>query len=307
MKKDLKWIALICLAGLAGFIGLSTLIAGCGEKTESTFYYYSPSTTRDGKIIYVKKLESVRKDAIGTQLGSTVTESIMTMTAAGASETFLVDVSNAPPSAMTCAPVGDYVGYLDGLSGVVYSKIILLNIAAGSHKGLNKIELTFDPGIKSFDWSNDAKKLVYCTSTEVHTINLDGTGDAAIVTGATDISFVTWKFGTKVAYVNSVASVPTLSLMNGDGTGIVTNLTGAFVNYPQISSVNPNLIYGINGGSYCKVDITAPATVEVKTPFAGNLPRLAQAADIVVYDKTSVASGIFALTLATSAEAQIKP
>ncbi|MCU0641165.1 MAG: hypothetical protein MUC35_03635 [Candidatus Margulisbacteria bacterium] len=300
----MKWIAVICLVGIVGFIGLSTMLSGCGERTENSLYYYNPSWLRGGDVVLIKGLQSVRKDVIGTQLGSAYTETLITMDATGANEGVILDVTGNPPYGLSAAPAGDYLVYLDGLRNGLFSKAVILNIAAGTHQGLNKIEMVFNPGIKAIDWTNVAGKLVYCTTREIRTITLDGT-DTLVATVA-DLSFVTWKNGTKLAYVHTVGGVDVLSLTDGVTT---TDLpAAAFVDKPQISAANTAMIYGLSGSSYCSVDtsVGSPATTEVLASCKADLPRLNQAGDKVVYDRAGEQTGIYILDLTTKAETKIK-
>jgi len=311
MSKNRKFLVGALLT--AGVCTLAFILASCGERQETTKYYYSPSWLRSGGVVFIAGLQSIRKDAIGTQLGSSYTETVSTAEATGVGENLLFDVTGAPAYSMSCAPVGDYVAYLDDLRSTLFHRIIVRNIASGAHSGLDQVELAFNPGIKSFDWSSDAKTIVYCTTSEVHTVNLDGTNDNKIVTGGTNISFVSWKYGTRVAFVSTISSVPTLSLMNGDGTGSVTNLPAvAFVDKPQISAANTSEVFGLAGGSYCKVNVDAatPATSEILAGCKGDLPRLNPTADKVIYSKieSGEQSGIYTidLTAAVKAETKIK-
>ena len=288
-------------------------LVGCGERTESASYYYSPSWTRGGSIIFIYGLNSVRKDALGTQLGSSYTETVSTAepTATAAVNT-LFDATDATPYSMSTSPVGDYVAYLNNLDGStqLFSKIVIRNIAAGAHTGLDIMELAFSPGIKSFDWSNSGQKLVYCTSTQVRTVNLSGTMEDVAVISDSNIEFVAWKYGNRIAYVRTSGSDKILTLVNSDGTGKTPLAASASVDKPQISSQNTSEVYGIAGGAYCKVNIDAgtPATAEVLAGFKGDLPRLSPNADKVIYGKTGESSGIYLidLTVTPTAETKIK-
>ena len=148
-KTGFKWVVIFfCL-----FLALT--IYACGERQENSKYYYSPAWTRAGNIPFVLGLQTVRKDVIGTELGSTYYESVCTTDAAGAGENFLFDVTGAPGSAMSCSPASDYLAYLDDLRDGLYGKIVIRNISPASpHTGLDKVDILFSPGIKSFDWSN---------------------------------------------------------------------------------------------------------------------------------------------------------
>ena len=62
---------------------LAVSLLGCSEKIENSYFYYGPGWTRLNKVAFITGLQSVRKDAIGTQLGSTYTETLTTMEADG--------------------------------------------------------------------------------------------------------------------------------------------------------------------------------------------------------------------------------
>ena len=304
MSKKIKFGCLFCLALLLAVVGLT----GCGTRSESTYFYYSPTWTVDGNLLFIQGLQIVNKDVVGTQTGSAFTENLSTMTPAGAAVTALLDVTAAPPYAMTCAPVGSYDAYATQVSGNLYGNIIIQNVSTGTHTGLDRVELKFVPGIVSFDWSSDAKKIVYCNGTEIHTVNLDGTGDTTVLTG-TALTFVSWKYGTRIAYTHTVSGSTVLSFVNANGTGQVDLAAAASVDRPQISAVNTNLVYGLGGGStYCSVDtsVGSPATTEVAAAFHGQLPRLNPAGNKVTYSKAGEQSGIYLLDLTTGIETPVK-
>jgi hypothetical protein len=284
------------------------LLSGCGERSESTSYYYKPDWTADGKIILVKGLQSIRKDAIGTQLGSTYTESLVTMTSAGASETFIFDVTDTPPWAPSCSPNRNYLAYMDDKRGDYYGKIVVRNVSTEAYTGMNEVVLLFSTNrIKSFDWSSDGNKIVYCTSQEVRIRDWNdylGATDVR-VTAEADLQFVSWKYGDRIAFVHGSPAV--LSLIYLDGTRSDLS-AAASVNLPQISSANTFEVYGIAGGSYCVVDTSAgtPATAEVYANFKGALPRISAAADKVVYDKVGEESGIYILDLSVTPKVENK-
>ena len=285
-----------------------SLIAGCGERTETARYYYSPSWVRDGKIIFIGATESVRKDILNSQLGSSYTEYILTIYPTGTDESdSLFDVTGAPPYAMSCSPTNDYVAYMDDLRSGLYGKIVIRNIAAGQHEGLEKVELVFSPGIKSFDWSDLGTELVYCTTQEVRTVDIDGTNDT-LVTAEAKLEFVTWKYGSNIAFVSSQEAGKVLSLIDPNTKARTDVLVAASVDLPQISAANTNIVYGIAGGSFCSVEATAgsPSTTEVKASFTGELPRLSPDASMVTYSKSGEDSGIYVLDVATGIETTVK-
>ncbi len=301
------------LAGLFLLLAGVLAIAGCGGTTTSTFYG-NPTWTVEGNIICLKDLESTTKDVIGSLTSQTITDSVVGMSAAGANETFVFDVTGDLPYSMTVSPTtatNQYVAYLGTLnaSGSIFGKVVIRNISSGTHHGLATVTLAFPDGIKSVDWSNTGTQLVYCTTNEVHTVNLDGTGDTAVITGLTNVTSVGWKYGTKIAYVHTVGSDTILSLINANGTGNVNLSAAASVSKPQISPANNNIIYGLFGNSFCSVDVSAgtPTTTEVVANFKGSLPRLDPTGAKATYDKLSIEdSGVYVLDLATKAETKIK-
>lgn len=150
-------------------------------------------------------------------------------------------------------------------------------------------------------------KLVYCTTQEVHTVNFNGTGDV-LVTAEANLESVTWRYGGRIAFVHSTAAGKVLSLIYPDKSGRADKAVNASVDKPQISSLDTNEVYGIAGGSYCKVNVNAatPATAEVYANFKGDLPRLSPAADKVVYSKTNENSGIYVLDLSVTPKVESK-
>lgn len=288
---------------VVGCLLLVGSLTGCGERSESSTYYYSPSFTKAGNIIFIKGLQSTTKDMIGSQIGSSYTESLMQMSAAGASETLLFDVTGAPPYSMTCSPTGEYVAYGDELRNNLFNKIVIRNISTSMHSGLDRSELVFPDGVVSFDWSNDGLRIVYCTTAEVRTVKVDGSADTLVV-AATDLTAVAWKYGTRIAFTHNLI----LSLVNSDGSGQVDLSAAASVDKAQISPANTNEVYGISGSSLCSVEVSAgtPATVEVMANFKGDLPRLSADGLKVVYSKTGETTGIYRLDIATKAETKIK-
>lgn len=305
-EKVKSWMVVGLLLLVLGLVA-----TGCGGGTQTSTFYGNSSWTVDGNIICIKDLQSVSKDILGSQTGSTFTDSVMIMSAAGTNEAFQFDVTGDLPYSMTCSPATtpEYVAYMNSLSSgtQLFGGIVVRKISSGS--GLAKVELSFSPGIRSFDWSDDGKKLVYCTTSEVHTINLDGTGDTAVVTGLTNVTFVSWKYGSKIAYVHTVGSDTILSLVKADGTGQVDMAAAASVAKPQISSANNSIIYGLAGGSFCSVDVSAgtPVTTEVVPNFKGSLPRLDPTGTKATYDKLSIEnSGLYVLDLGTKVETKIK-
>lgn len=293
MKKILVIGCLLLVVGL---------IAGCGERTETTKYYYSPSWTRAGTIIFIGATDTVRKDILGSQLGSTYTEYVRTIYPSGTNESAVLwDATDNPPYAMTCSPATDYVAYGDELMSGKYRKLIIRNIASGTHTGVEILELVFSPGIKAFDWSKDGSQLVYCTSTEVRVIANDG-GNDTLVTAEANLEFVSWKYGDRIAFVRSSGSDKLLSVIYANGTGRIDLAAAASVDLPQISATNTNEVYGTISGGYAKTNVnTATRTNIVATGFTGALPSLASDGKQLTYSKSGQTSGIYVIPDVTAA------
>ena len=304
MMKMLFRIVLLVSVVMLVFVG------ACGERTESSRYYYSPSWTRLGQVVFLGGTENIRKDALGSRLGSAYYESIQTIYAEGTSESAAIyDVTSATPYAMVCAPVGDYVAYMREPRLSTYGKIAIRSLSSEAYTGMTRTEIDFTPRINAFDWSNDALKLVFCTSTEIKTIDIDGSNET-LVTAEADLEFVSWQYGSRIAFVRDVSGTKLLSLINSDGSGRLDMGAGASVSYPQVSPTNTNEVYGVFGSSYCKVDVSAatPATTEVLAVFSGSVPRLSPDGTRVIYDKAAETTGIYVLGDVTGSptETQVK-
>ncbi|MFH1826584.1 MAG: hypothetical protein ABH823_04760 [bacterium] len=299
------------MARIIGLLLVVILVAGCGERLESTYYSYSPTWTRGGAILFIRGLETVRKNTLNSQLGSTYAESLLTMDAAGDNETTAVaDVTDNTPVAISCSPARDYVAYLGDLRSGSYGKIIIRSLATSASTSLGLAEMNFDPRIKSFDWSADGNQFVYCTTNEVRIRAWNGYGDGtdSLVTAESNLTFVSWKYGDRIAYVKTSGDDKILSLIYPDGGTRETFAAGASVDLPQISPTNSNDVYGIFGGSYCSVDTSAasPTTTEVLSDFSGLIPRLSPDGTKVAYSKSGASSGVYVLTIADESEVKIK-
>jgi hypothetical protein len=280
-------------------------LVGCGERIESTSYYYGPSWTKDGDIIYIYGLQSIRKDAIGTQLSATYTETVMTMNVQGSNETTLFSVDTSPWM-LSCSPSREYVGYLEEKVGDSFYKLVIRSTSLEAGRRMEKNVTLFSPErVRAFDWSPNGDKLVYCTSSEVRVRNWNEYNGASdqLVTAESDVKFVSWKYGNLIAF--TYGSPEALSLISEDGL-TRKDLPGLAVSYPQILPTDTNIIYGINESKLCKVTVS-PATSEVVVEnFKGNLPQISPDGKYLVYDKEDETSGIYLLNLNTRVETKVK-
>ena len=283
-----------------------SLLTGCGEKIESTSYYYNPSWTNAGRIIYIYGLESIRKDAIGTNLGSSYAETVMTMNLSGTDESFVFAVDDEPPYAMSYSPNREYVAYLTQKVGEEYYKIVIRSTSTEAYTAMQKTVFLFSPKkVRSFDWSDDGDKIVYCTSDEVRVRawNNYGTTDT-LVTSEADLKFVSWKYGKRIAFTHGSPEV--LSLIYEDRSGRVDLPAAASVSFPQISPTNTDEVYGILGNSYYQVKISSLTTSEILADFKGALPRISPDGKYAVYSKVGENSGIYLLDIDRRSEIKIK-
>ncbi len=289
--RKLKIGALVLFAVCCLFFTIA-----CSSQSTTTFYNYSPSWTRDAKVVFVAGSQTT---------GQTYQENIKTVYATGTGESSsFKDVSDASAYQMSCSPQRDYVAYMTDLSNSAYRKLVIHNISAESHTGAENVEIIFSPRIKSFDWSANGNQLVYCTTNEVRVRDWnDYTGATdTLVTAESSLTFVAWQYGGRIAFVHNSL----LSLIYADGSGRLDLSSALSVDKPQISSANTLEVYGLVGTTYVKVDTSALTSTEVKTSFSGDLPRLSPAADRIVYSKTGTDSGIYILYTATGTEETLK-
>lgn len=301
--KNIKLLMVFMLLLLTAVV-----IVGCGASTQSSSYFYAPSWTRGGAIIFTGELSSSSKDWWGGQTSASFSQYVRTIYPAGTGESSsLFDTTSNPPYAMVCSPVTDYVAYGNDLRSGLYRTIVVRNISTATHTGLEITELAFNPGVKAFDWSNDGTKLVYCTSTEVRTININGSADT-LVLADTNLEFVAWQYGGRIAFIRTVSSVPRLSLIYPDGTGRLDLAAAVSVNYPQVSSSNTSEVFGLSDGGLAKVSNidTSPALTVLKANSNASLPRLSADAKYLTYSKSTESTGIYFFDVTTLAETKVK-
>jgi hypothetical protein len=288
--------------------GFAMLVAGCGARSDSTHSYFSPTWTREGKVLLIGSLQTSSKDALGMQVSSSYSEYVFTMYASGTGEsTQLFDATSARPYAMTCSPTGAYVAYGGSLRNGYYRTIVIRNISTEAHQGMDKIDLVFTNGIKSFDWSANGTQIVYCTSTEVHLRGWNdytGTTDVALVTveaGAT-LESVSWRYGNRISFVRSSGADKLLSMIYADGSGRINLSAALSVELPQVSATSTSEVYGIKSGALVRVNVDAStATTVVASGFTAELPRLAPDGKQLIYSKTGESSGIYLISDVTTA------
>lgn len=285
---------------------VGSLTVGCGERTETTRYYYSPGWTNDGRIIFIGATKSVNKDILGGQLSSSYTEYVQTIYPSGTGESSsLFDVTGAPPNAMSCSPTRAYVAYLSELRSGLYGKIIIRSITAEAFTGMTEFELNFYPKIKSFDWSDDGNQIVYCTTSEVKVRDWNDFNGSTeqTVTSEADLDFVSWMYGNRIAVVSSSKGT---FLINSNGTNRDALVgSGVVIDIPQISP-DATKVYGVMGNSYVEVTISSGATSEVAASFTGELPRISPDGSMVTYSKSGEDSGIYIMYTAGGTEETVK-
>jgi WD40 repeat protein len=285
-----------------------SLLVGCGERTETSRYYYSPSWTNDGRIIFIGGTKSVDKDILGSQLSSSYSEYVKTIYPSGTQESqALFGVTEDPAYAMSCSPNRAYVAYLSELRSGEYGKIIIRSITTEAFTGMKVTELTFYPRIKSFDWSSNGDQIVYCTSSEVKIRDwndFNGSTEQVVTSGETNLNFVSWKDGNQIAFVSTLEGT---FMINSNGTGRKELVgVGVVVDKPQVSSAAANPVYGIMGSTYVEVTVSTGATSEVASSFSGVLPRISPDGDMVTYSKSGEDSGVYIMYTATGTEETVK-
>jgi dipeptidyl aminopeptidase/acylaminoacyl peptidase len=298
MRKILSCVGLLLAIGL---------LSSCGLRTDTNRYYYSPTWTRNSQILHIVTTQTVDKDIFGSQLDSDSKDFAQTIYPTGTGESpALFETTGSLPSLLTCSPNSDYVAYADDLISGLYRKIVIRNISLDVHSGVEVLELAFNPGIKSFDWSNDGTRLVYCTSDEIRIISLEG--EDTLVLAQDNLVSVSWKYGSRIAFIYASGSDRLLSLVNPDGSGRLDLSADASVNYPQISAVNTSLVYGINQGNLARVDVDAVSpTIQVfGSGFPGDRVRLSPDATTLTYSKAGEKSGIYIMDIASGVETRVR-
>lgn len=287
-----KVIVVSCL-----LLVVSYLLVSCGLKTETTRYFYGPSWVRGGEVIFVGEVNTADKDVLGSQLGSSYSQYVATMSSAGTNESSsLFDTTDTSVYALSCSPFTDYVAYMIGLRSGLFSTIVIRNIATGVHTGLEMVELNFSPGIKAFDWSPDGTKLVYCTTTEVRIVDVDGANDALVV-AESGLEFVSWKYGGRIVFsgANSL-----LSLIYPDGSGRLDVGPNLSVDTPQISPSNTNEVFGTNANNHRidMIDVSgSPTAITVINSVNAVLPRISPNGNLLTYSKVGETSGVYVLDI----------
>ena len=297
--KKIFWFACLLL--------VVALLSSCGLRTDTNRYYYSPTWTRDSQILHIVTTQTVDKDIFGSQLDSDSTDFVQTISLSGTGESpALFETTGTLPSLLNCSPNSDYVAYADDLISGLYRKIVIQNISLDVHSGIEHLELAFNPGIVSFDWSNSGTSLVYCTPDEIRLIDLEGAD--TLVLAQDNLVHVSWKYGSRIAFVYASGSDDLLSMINPDGSGRLDMTASASVNYPQISAADTSFVYGIYQGDLARVDVDAVApTLQVfGSDFPGDRVRLSPDATTVTYSKAGETSGIYIMDIASGVETQVR-
>jgi Tol biopolymer transport system component len=298
MRKILLFVSLLLVIGL---------LSSCGLRSDTNRYYYSPTWTRESQILHIVTAQTVDKDIFGSQLDSDSKEFAQTIYPTGTGESqALFEITGSLPGLLTCSPNSDYVAYADDLVSGLYRKIVVRNISLDVHSGIEVLELAFNPGIKSFDWSSDGAHLVYCTSDEIRIIDLEGSD--TLVLAQDNLLNVSWKYGSRIAFVYASGADRLLSLVNPDGSGRLDLTAAVSVNYPQISAVNTSLVYGLYQGDLARVDVDAvtPAIQVYGAGFPGDRVRLSPDATTLTYSKAAEKSGIYIMDIATGVETRVR-
>jgi len=123
------------------FLFFTILLSACSSQSTTSYYNYSPSWTRDAKVVFIAGAQTT---------GQTYTENIKTIYSTGTGESSsFKDVSDETAYQMSCSPTRDYVAYMTDLSGSSYRKIIIHNISSEAHTWMEDTEIIFSPRIKS--------------------------------------------------------------------------------------------------------------------------------------------------------------
>jgi hypothetical protein len=293
MTKKLSLMVL----GLAVFGLAASMVGGCGNSVTTYFYYY-PDWTPDGRILCSKnkQVTTTGTGGIGGGGGSVSNNYYLTiMDANGSNE---VDIKSIDNSAKVAAsPLGNYYAYAE--SGSNYIKIV-----DTSGNDVNSIDC--GANIDSLDWGPDEAKLVFGIKTsatsEIYTVNRGGTAKNILTIGEN----VAWRFGNRIFFEHKIDVYSYLGSIFSDGTGFY-NYGDSSVYSPQILSSNTNYCFGKALNSYRRLDVSVTPEIEVIlfSPFNGYLPKLSMLGDKIAYTDYSDA-GIWVVSIAGTGEVKLK-
>jgi len=180
---------MISLLGMLMVTLLCSMNGGCGEVTTTYFYYY-PDWTPDGRIICSKN-KQVRSSGTGTIGGSGGTVSnyytLTIMDADGSNEKDIKVIENG--AKVAASPLGNYYAYSCQVSATNY----IIKVVDKSGAEISTISSTSE--ISGLDWSPDETKLVYEGTREVFMIDRSGNNKIVIANFGASVA---WRNGRKI-------------------------------------------------------------------------------------------------------------
>jgi len=194
------------------------MIGGCGSTSTSYFYYY-PDWTPDGRILATK---STRVTSSGSGMfggsGQTVTStySLVIMDDDGTNETEIKGIGNGGRTA--ASPLGNYYAYT-----VIGTNYIYVVDTSGTQ--ISQIDCGGE--ILSLDWAPDETKLIYLIkqSDTYNSYAVDiGGSSSTIVASDLALSNVAWRKGNKILCYGDIGSDWGLRVLSDDGySAIISN------------------------------------------------------------------------------------
>ncbi len=207
MKSKLSLLVL----GLVVIITVAGMGGGCGE-TITTYFYYYPDWTPDGKIICSKN-KQVKTQGVGTIGGSGGSVSnyytLTIMDAEGSNERDIRAIGNS--AIVAASPLGNYYAYTESYSNIIHvittSDVSVSNIDCGA-------------SVDSLDWSSDESRIVYSiassSTNEIHIVDRNGMNDTYLTIGGN----VAWEIGDHIAFEYPTPEGITLSVIKSDGSSL---------------------------------------------------------------------------------------
>ena len=288
----------VIVLGLLALVFVGGLMGGCGSTSVTSYTYFYPDWTPDGKII-CSKLQSTSTSGgnfLGMPGGTTFNDHyfLTVMDANGSNEADIKEISGS--AKVAASPLGNYYAYTDG------NNITIITTA-----GVTANTIDCGATVDSFDWGPDESNLVFGTKTsatsEIYVVDRAGTLSSLLTIGEN----VAWRFGDKIVFEYVSGIYTYTATINQDGTNRENLDREDRVISPQFFSSDTNKIYGSQGTKYGYVDIslTSKDFTELFSDFDGYLPKLSKSADTIVYTDYSDV-GIWVINISGTGEVQLR-
>ncbi|OGC11601.1 hypothetical protein A3K48_03755 [candidate division WOR-1 bacterium RIFOXYA12_FULL_52_29] len=289
-----KAVGLMLLA--AALFGLAIVGGGCGETVYDEISYFDPNWTPEGNIYARMVVSHYKNEWQGLFFGGQKTIKTGEDTYYATMDTNGTHQSILPYSYYPYfSPKGTYVCYVDNTS--------TFHIVRRSD---NTQVYSFQPttqAIAELDWGPEEDKLVYREEILTYTpfnsviplfsVNIDGSNKVEI--SGIHAAEPTWKYSTKIAFLNAINGYYCLAFTGADGLNIeTTTLSSESIGaYPQYYS-DGNYIFTSNSTSFLKIDVLNKTIINTITHgLSGQLSPKTWTNPKLSPDNNQVCGGIY--------------